>query len=55
VAPSIVIQEFERYSLGSNHEKTHLQLVTINCAGRQPDSYKELLPVFERKLDGFEP
>lgn len=36
-------------------EKTNLSIVTLNCAGKQPDSYKDLIPIFQRQLEGYEP
>jgi|LauGreDrversion4_2_1035121.scaffolds.fasta_scaffold1263795_1 hypothetical protein len=33
-----------------------MMIVSINCAGKTPDKYQELLPVFERQMEGvFEP
>ena len=32
-----------------------MKVVTLNCAGRQPDSFKELVPLFEKQLKGWEP
>lgn len=55
VAPSVVIQEFERFYAQGGNEKTNMIIVTLNCGAKQPDSYKELKPIFERKLEGFEP
>ena len=54
VVPSVVIQEFDRTSAGCT-ERTSIKIVTLNCAGKQPDSYKELVPIFERQLEGVEP
>ena len=31
-------------------------IITINCGGKQPDSYKELLPIFQKDTPpDFEP
>lgn len=53
--PSVVIQEFERFYAQGGNEKTNMIIVTLNCGAKQPESYRELKPMFERKLEGFEP
>lgn len=32
-----------------------IHITTLNCAGRLPDSYKELVPIFKKQIDGVEP
>jgi hypothetical protein len=41
----VVIQEYDR-SHYDVKDKVKMMIVTINCGGKTPDSYKELLPVF---------
>jgi hypothetical protein len=29
-----------------DHEKVKMMVITLNCAGKLPDNYRELLPIF---------
>lgn len=56
VVPSIVIQEYQTPTGDASSERIKMMIVSINCAGKTPDKYQELLPVFERQMEGvFEP
>ena len=56
VVPSIVIQEYLTHEISGSCDRIKMMIVSINCAGKTPDKYQELLPVFERKMDEvFEP
>lgn len=49
VVPSVVIQEYIHSNggvSGGDHERTKMMIFTLNCGGKQPDTYKELLPIF---------
>lgn len=55
VAPSVVIQEFDRTEFEPK-DKIKMIIVSINCGGKQPDSYKELVSVFSTGTpEKFEP
>ena len=41
---SVVVKEIESFSENSN---VLVHITTLNCAGRQPDTYKELVPIFK--------
>jgi hypothetical protein len=52
VVPSVVIQEYIHSNggitgTGGEHEKTKMMIFTLNCAGKQPETYRELLPIFQ--------
>ena len=50
-----MIQEYDRRHLDQK-DKVKMSIVTINCGGKTPDSYKELLPVFKSGTpENFEP
>lgn len=56
MVPSIVIQEYLSHSESASCERTKMMIVSINCAGNKPDKYQDLLPVFQRQMEGvFEP
>ena len=40
---SYIIQEIYKFS---ENQKIYLHIVTLNCAGKQPESYKELVGLF---------
>jgi synaptojanin len=55
IAPSVVIQEYDRHHFELK-DKIKMVIVTINCGGKQPDSYKELVPLFSKGTpDKFDP
>ena len=49
---SYIIQEVYKFS---ENQKIFLHITTLNCAGRQPESYKELVPMFSSLVDDVHP
>ncbi|CDW90862.1 domain and endonuclease exonuclease phosphatase family protein [Stylonychia lemnae] len=49
---STIIKEIKSYT---EEQKVVLHITTINCAGRLPSSYKELIPIFKPQIDGVFP
>jgi hypothetical protein len=52
---SMIVKEIDQYS---ENQKINIHLTTLNCAGKQPKDYKELLPIFRPSLqdqDGVYP
>ena len=49
---SVVVKEIDTFS---ENQKIILHITTLNCAGKAPTSYEELIPIFKPQIDGVTP
>ncbi|CDW85515.1 endonuclease exonuclease phosphatase family protein [Stylonychia lemnae] len=49
---SVVIKEIDQFS---ENQKIILHITTLNCAGKSPEKYQELIPIFKPQFDGVTP
>lgn len=49
---SVLAKEIDNLT---ENQQVILHITTLNCAAKQPDSYKELVPIFKRQIEGVDP